>query len=258
VAQSRNADRRLTARSVVASTLLGTNPPRLPAGVLVRAAELFGITEGTTRVALSRMTAVGELEAVDGSYELAGRLLARQTRQLASRAAKTSTWSGGWLTAVVTAERRSAADRSAWRGAMRGRRLAELREGVWLRPDNLGPLEALPEDLADHCTWLVDARPQDEGVLAATLWDLDGWTARAGELRAELRPLLRPLDRHDTSALAPGFVVSAAVLRHFQSDPLLPAELLPRRWPGAALREEYDRFDAAYRAVLREWFRTNT
>jgi phenylacetic acid degradation operon negative regulatory protein len=68
VAQSRNADRRLTARSVVASTLLGTSPPRLPVGVLVRAAELFGISEGTTGVAWTRMAAAAELVAVDGPY----------------------------------------------------------------------------------------------------------------------------------------------------------------------------------------------
>ena len=50
-------------------------------------------------------------------------------------------------------------------------------------------------------------------------------------------------------------MVSAAVLRQFQSDPLLPEELLPRDWPGAALRDEYDRFDRAYRALLLEYFR---
>ena len=243
---------------MVASTLLGTSPPRLPVGVLVRAAELFGITEGTTRVALSRMAAAGELDAVDGSYELAGQLLARQSRQLASRAAKTSRWGGGWVAAVVTIDRRSASDRSAWRGAMGTRRLAELREGVWMRPDNVGPIEPLPHELSDHCRWLSDARPENARSLAASLWDLAAWAQRAADLRREIKPLLRPLDRHDTNALAPGFVVSAAVLRHFQADPLLPTELLPARWPGAALRDEYDRFDAAYRAVLREWFRANS
>ena len=55
--------------------------------------------------------------------------------------------------------------------------------------------------------------------------------------------------------LAPGFVLSAAVLRHLQADPLLPAELLPTGWPGAALREEYDRWDGEYRRVLRRWGR---
>jgi phenylacetic acid degradation operon negative regulatory protein len=50
--------------------------------------------------------------------------------------------------------------------------------------------------------------------------------------------------------LAPGFVLSASVLRHFQADPLLPDELLPADWPGRSLRREYDAWDVAYRAVL--------
>ena len=47
--------------------------------------------------------------------------------------------------------------------------------------------------------------------------------------------------------------MSAAVLRHFQADPLLPAELLDRHWPGARLRADYDRYDAAYRGALAGW-----
>ena len=56
-------------------------------------------------------------------------------------------------------------------------------------------------------------------------------------------------------ALAPGFELSAAVLRHLQADPLLPAELLPSDWPGASLRAVYDEWDARYRATLYEWSR---
>ena len=56
-------------------------------------------------------------------------------------------------------------------------------------------------------------------------------------------------------ALAPGFELSAAVLRHLQADPLLPDELLPERWPGGRLREDYTRWDARYRATLWEWSR---
>jgi len=36
---------------------------------------------------------------------------------------------------------------------------------------------------------------------------------------------------------------------------LLPAELQPPEWPGARLREDYDRWDARYRATLRTWSR---
>jgi phenylacetic acid degradation operon negative regulatory protein len=66
--------------------------------------------------------------------------------------------------------------------------------------------------------------------------------------------LLPTLEAGDPAGLADGFVTSAAVLRHLQADPLLPPALLPDDWPGAALRHEYDAYDAAYRAVLRAWF----
>jgi phenylacetic acid degradation operon negative regulatory protein len=87
----------------------------------------------------------------------------------------------------------------------------------------------------------------DHAALAAELWDLDDWAARAADLR-------RRMEATPPSELADGFVLSADILRHLQADPLLPAELLPDGWPGGALRAEYDRYDAAYRAVLRRWF----
>lgn len=249
--QPRNT-RSLTARSVIASTLLGTDPPRLPARSLVQVAELFGISEGTARTALSRMVAAGELTADDGSYLLTGaRLLERQARQSASRRAIRHRWHGGWLLALVVQERRDAGARADLRAALESARLGELREGVWLRPDNIDVVWT--EVVRDQCT-IVHARDVDPS-LVDRLWDQKAWAVTAQELREAIAELVGPLENGDTAALADGFVVSAAVLRHFQADPLLPEELVPRAWPGAALREEYDRFDAAYRAVLRGWFR---
>ena len=49
----------LTARSVLASALLGMDPPELPVAQLVRLTGLFGISENRARVALSRMVAGG-------------------------------------------------------------------------------------------------------------------------------------------------------------------------------------------------------
>ncbi|HEY8546028.1 MAG TPA: PaaX family transcriptional regulator C-terminal domain-containing protein [Acidimicrobiales bacterium] len=259
MSQRRNT-RSLTARSVLLSVLLGTDPPRLPVQVLVRTTELFGIAEGTTRTALSRMAAAGEVEADDGHYALAAdRLLARQARQTASREARTRPgWDGAWSEVVVGApgRRRAAADRAALRAALGAARLAELREGVWLRPDNLG---LRPGDLAlpaDTDVRWFRTFPLDDGpALAAQLWDLDGWAQAAEELRDRMAVLVEPLEAGDRGSLRDGFVLSADVLRHFQLDPLLPAELLPAGWPGDALRKDYDRYDAAYRLVLRDWLR---
>jgi phenylacetic acid degradation operon negative regulatory protein len=55
--------------------------------------------------------------------------------------------------------------------------------------------------------------------------------------------------------LAPGFTLSAAVLRHLQADPLLPPELLTPEWPGDRLRHSYDEWDRRYRETLTSWSR---
>ena len=243
----------LTARSVLASTLLGLDPPVLPVGRLVETAGLFGIAENTARTALSRMASAGEVAAEDGRYRLTGRLLDRQRRQDEGRRPRRRRWSGRWRLAIVTgpggegADRRSAADRATLRSELTRLRLAEWREGVWTRPHNLEL--AIGGLAASHCSWAtaqLDLSPQ--------LWDLDTWAAEARELLAELRDL--PID--GTEALAPGFVLSAAVLRHLAADPLLPDDLLPRRWPGDELRATYDTWDRAYRALLAEWHRSRS
>ena len=253
-------ERPLTARSVLASTLLGSDPPRLPVSFLVRTCALFGLAEGAVRTALSRMVAAGEVvNDGDGWYALTGDLVARQDRQRRSRAAETREWSGRWRLAVVAPGARPAPERAELRRLMVQLRFAEQREGVWMRPDNLDrtpELEAAVDELG-RCTWFV-ADPdlpldRSDAALAASLWDLDEWARHADQLRRAMRPLAAELDDGSRDSLAPGFVLSAAVLRHFVADPLLPLELTPRDWPGPALRREYDRYDALFRRRLREW-----
>jgi len=238
--------KRLTARSVLASTLLGLDPPVLSARRLVETAELFGISEGTARTALSRMAAAGEVVAEDGRYRLSGRLLERQRRQDEGRRPRTRRWAQGrWRLAIVTVDgARTAAERAELRTSLTRLRLAEWREGVWARPDNL--------DVTvdhEHCTTVVGEVDVDSGELAGSLWDLDAWADDARSLRDELRAT--PPD-----ALADGFVLAAAVVRHLAADPLLPAELLPRRWPGDDLRTTYDAWIADYQRVLADWHRS--
>ena len=254
---SRNTSGPLTARSVLASVLLGTDPPWLPTALLVRTAALFGITEGTTRTALSRMVSAGETVAESGGYRLVGRLVVRQARQSASRRAETRAWDGTWELATVEGEqRRSAADRAALREALRARRLAELREGVWGRPDNLDPGRSPDAKtiVEEWCTRWTGARAEPVPDLEGH-FRLSEWSAEAAQLRRDIGRWLPRLEAGDAGALATGFVTSAAVLRHLQADPLLPDALLPKGWPGAALRAEYERYDVAYRQLLQTWFR---
>jgi phenylacetic acid degradation operon negative regulatory protein len=242
--------RALTARSVLASALLGEDPPELPVAHLVHLAGLFGIGDNRARVALSRMVAAGEAVTDGrGTYRLAGPLLERAARQRQGLRAGTGPWDGTWHLVVVAAPGRSAEERSHRRRLLTASRLAEQREGVWLRPANL-PLDPAVIGHADVVAYT--ARPEvPPGPLAADLFDLAGWAAGADRLLA----LLAVTRVEGPDDLAGGFVRSAAVVRHLAADPLLPDPLLPAGWPGPVLRDAYRTWDARYREVLRAWGR---
>jgi phenylacetic acid degradation operon negative regulatory protein len=246
----------MTARSVLLSVLLGTDPPRLPVALLVSTTALFGINDGTTRTALSRMAGKGEVRADEGHYELASpRLLQRQHRQDRSRIGTTQPWEPGdaWVQAIVaTSGARPRAARAELRRSLLDARLAEWRDGVWVRPANLEGVDGAATD--ETLVWGSVRFETDPRTLASSLWELDGWSEVAARLVDEMAALLPGLESGDHEVLAQGFVVSAAVLRQLQADPLLPDALLPPDWPGVALRDAYGRFDAAYRGVLRDWF----
>ncbi len=250
------SNRPLTARSVIASTLLGVDPPRLPALALVRSGELFGLSSGATRTALSRMAAAGEVEADDGHYALAGRLLERHRRQQSARSPRALPWTGTWELAVVTADRRSPAERAELRDAAGRSKLAEVREGCWARPENL-PADRDPQAAAvveAQCTRIFGARPADHEALLDA-FDLSGWAATATALIEQMAAAQPALDAGDVDALGPTFVIDAAAVRHLVADPVLPDELAPHGWPAAELRRAFDHFDNGFKRTWRSWYR---
>jgi phenylacetic acid degradation operon negative regulatory protein len=104
-----------------------------------------------------------------------------------------------------------------------------------------------------QCRWFrtrLSDEEQSARRLAGELWDLSAWARDAQQLRRKLGGLVERLEASDHTALAPSSLVSAAVLRHFVADALLPPALLPERWPGDDLRADYDRFDVALRRLL--------
>lgn len=217
----------MTARSVVLSVLLGAHPAWASAAELIRLTADFGIREATLRVALTRMVGAGDLIRSDDGYRLSDRLLARQRRQDDAMRPQTRAWHGYWHALIVTTVGTDARSRAALRTSMHHKRFGELREGVWMRPDNLD--FELEPDVA-HRVRVLRARDDAPEQLAGQLWDLPEWN-RAGD---------RLLDEMAEAVDIPGrFVVAAAMVRHLLTDPMLPTELLPADWPGARLRAAY-------------------
>ena len=226
------ANTRMTARSVVLSVLLGAHPAWATTAELLRLTADFDIRESTLRVALTRMVAAGELVRSQDGYRLSDRLLARQRRQDDALDPPTRTWDGTWKMVVVTAVGADARTRAALRTALSHNRFGELREGVWLRPDNLDV--SVPEQVPGMAR-VLSVRDQDDAGLAAGLWDLPGWAAAGQRLLSEM----------ELATDVPGrFAIAAAMVRHLLTDPVLPAALLPADWPGQRLRDGYADFVA--------------
>jgi phenylacetic acid degradation operon negative regulatory protein len=255
------SDRPLSARSVLASALLGSDQARLTVAELVAVASVFGISAGAARTCLWRMVCNGELTGDDGSYALAGRLLERRQRvDEASRIDDVATpgWDGRWELAIVSLERRSAADRLELRKAALSLHLAELREGVWIRPDNLDPqrLPASRAVLDQQCTHFHGAATDITADRVRSLFSLADWADDAGVLIEAMDVQLGPRKRDgSTESFRYEFALSIAVVRHLQLDPLLPVELIDDQWPGHTLRSTYRRFDHAFKRRMDGAFR---
>jgi phenylacetic acid degradation operon negative regulatory protein len=244
-------DRRFTARSVLASALLGADEPRLPVALLVAAASLFGISEGAARTCLWRMVSDGELTSEDGTYALAGHLLERRQRvDDAAGEHDARPWDGTWEIAVVCMERRPAADRLELRKAAQALHLAEIREGVWIRPDNLDP-HRLPSSravLQAQCVMFHGTASDIGADTVSSLFALEKWAHDARRLTAAMRDELdKEAAELDRAALTSQFMLSISVVRHLQADPVLPTALLPRPWAADDLRATYRRFDRAFK-----------
>lgn len=223
---------RMTARSVVLSVLLGAHPAWASAAELIRLTDDFGIKEATLRVALTRMVSAGDLVRSADGYRLSERLLARQRRQDDAMRPQLRHWDGFWTTVIVTSVGTEPRTRAALRTALHNKRFGELREGVWMRPDNL-ELD-LDAQLRARVR-ILQARDDAPGELAVQLWDLASWARTGARLVTEMS---------SATDVPARFVIAAGIVRHLLTDPVLPAELLPADWPGARLRAAYNDFAA--------------
>lgn len=226
------AVRPLSARSIALSLLLGSGSDGLSSRELVALGEELGVSPSTMRVALSRLATAGDVRSTGGTYRLTERHRWRQEHQEQSLRPRTRPYDGSWSMIVVVSGGRSAADRAELRRELAAGRFAELREGVWMRPDTLDE----EPHLSDSSVVELTTTPADDRELAARLWPLHALSARGRWL----------LERTSTDDLADRLAVHAAIVRHLRDDPWLPTSLLPADWPGDALR----RADASFRDEL--------
>ena len=239
----------LTPRSIVLSVLLGSHHPRMPVGRILEFTSLFDLADGTVRTALSRMVAAGDLINDDGIYRLAGRLVERQAQQDAGRRLPPSDWDHTWWMVAVLSDRRTMAERRAFRAWAIGARLGELRPDLWLRPANLDIPTDLPHVLITRGSMISGAQQQ----LVAQLWDLDALRARSNVNRLALDAAAARLGDPDDRSLADAFTALAAAQQFLRVEPQLPANLTPHA-TGDDVRMRYAEVVEVFQARLARFF----
>lgn len=237
----------LGVRSVVLSTLLGCNPPRLRAAKLIAMAGLFGFSPAEAESALAAAVDAGDVTLENDRYRLGTRLARRQRRQEQTRTDPRLPWNGRWAMIVVDAGVEDSSDTAGeLRRELLGLQFGCWREGVWLRPDNLG-LRHVPALRRRATTWVADAPNDLDGrSVVARLWDLDAWARRADLLLEALPGALDLADR---------LPIAIATMAHLTNDPLLPDGLSPKGWPSASLRKEFARCAPELETELAQFLR---
>ena len=162
-------------------------------------------------------------------------------------------WDGRWrLVAFAIPEARRAA-RDALRERLGGLGGAAVHNGLYVSPHDwakdvtvvatdLGIAEHVTQAATDH---LVVGGEADPRALALRLWRLDELAGRyqafvdrwSGVLDGLTSMRRREQPLPDTAFLPGALAMALAYRTCFDADPLLPAELLPRPWPGRAARD---------------------
>ena len=251
------------ARPLLLRLLLAVEGGVLDAAAAIRAAALFGISANSLRVALTRLSASGRIEAVGrGSYRLghAARALGEDVATWRDAEQRLRPWHGEWIVACVAGLSRS--DRRALRTRERAFALLGMRaldEALFIRPDNLaggvarvrarlhalGVERSVPVFLAHDLDSASETR-------ARALWqvrDLErGYRAGRKALETSLKRLPRlSLEQ----AARESYLVGDQALRRLVFDPLLPAPLISGD-ARQAFVEAMLRYDATGQRIWRE------
>jgi phenylacetic acid degradation operon negative regulatory protein len=243
-----------TPRSLIVDLLSTLRHGSMPVAALIQAGELFGIAEGSLRVALHRLQADGRVENDErGSYRLGAAAAPVQSlvegwRELDRR---TRTWNGRWIAvhATTAPRRRSRVEPEA--RALRLFGCEKLVPGLWLRPANLregvaGVRSAmrrlgLPEG-ALVCE-IAELDPEAD-ARARSLWDAAALVRGYRAARREIeRSSARLPELPEAEAMVESFQLGGRVLQQLVLDPLLPAPLVDEHERRALLESmrTYDR-----------------
>ena len=206
-------------------------------GSLLAFFNAMGIADGVVRTAVSRLASDGWLERTrvgrNSFYQLADK--GRETFRRASEhiyAQRPPDWRGHFEMLFLD----GISTREGLREALTDAGFGSPASGVWIAPGGaIVPLEA-----ADSLHVETRAGPDEARALAARAWPLDQTGEAYGRFLSVFGPLGAALadggGMSDLDRLVARVLLIHEYRRIVLRDPLLPAQILPPDWPGAAAR----------------------
>jgi phenylacetic acid degradation operon negative regulatory protein len=226
----------------------------------------LGVEEKATRQALLRTAEDGWLSAERLGRRTrwrltpaATKLLVEGTERIYGFRAVAPEWDGRWLVVLARAPESERAARHLLRTRLTWAGLGSPAPGVWISPH----AERLAEvaRVLDEAGLAGDAQAftgPHAGVgevpaMVRAAWDLDELAGRYAQFRADFA------GRRPDDALATVVELVHAWRRFPWIDPVLPARLLPKGWPGRAAAALFTRAHARWSAAARaEWQELNS
>ncbi len=228
----------------------------LPSAAVIAMLREFGVTEPSARAALSRLVKRG-LIATRGDtrppvYHLTPAAIARhrsRMRHFLTFGAQPPHWTGDWVLVSFSIPGSGRAYRHAVRRALTAHGFVGLYDSVWIRPGvHATPVRAELESLLQPVAgarWSVlhvrfDEEAGPHGPAAA--YDLTGLAAGYTAFVARFAPVRAAARRglvDPATALVARTSAMDAWRRFADTDPDLPAHLLPQPWPRGQARETF-------------------
>jgi phenylacetic acid degradation operon negative regulatory protein len=229
----------------------------IPSAALVDLLGEFDISAQAARAALSRVQRAGYLEGErDGrttAYRLTAEVAARGTtvsQQMMRFSAQTPEgaprWDGTWTLVAYTLQAEQAEERRRIRRALRGLGFGPLQDAVWISPKRRAArvLDAIGDEPALSFGVFEDARlVEGVDIDVARIWDLDALAERYRLAIGLLDEIAAATSTRSTLDPTQALVLRTEAMDRWRSvmptDPRLPPDLLPRRWPGWAARQKF-------------------
>jgi phenylacetic acid degradation operon negative regulatory protein len=210
----------------------------LPVRSLVQAASVFDIAENSVRVAIVRLRADGLLESpARGEYRLgpSAQMVNEKIHGWRTVATRVGEWDGSWVSAFTADLSRT--DRPALRRRSRALRFLgfeELRQGLFVRPNNLTPgIEGIRNELralgldTEAPVFRMERLSSADERRARAMWDSAALEQSYSRLHRDIELATTQLEKLPLNdALREVFLLGREGIRQVVLDPLLPAPLI--------------------------------